>query len=91
MEYGFWCNLYWKYKLPYKFTHFNSSGSLMQERFWDSLRCLTISMIVLIALLSSFFVKNVLISEKILVLSCLGIGCSIIGLATSNILIFRRF
>lgn len=57
--------------------------------FADSLWFLDRFMMVLIALSSFFSLKKVLISEKIFVLSGLGIGISICRLATSNILNFR--
>jgi hypothetical protein len=52
-----------------------------ESEFSDSLRCFATSMIVLIALLSSFSLKKVLISEKMFVLSGLGIGLSIFWFA----------
>ena len=63
--------------------------SLPKSLFSDSRRTLVMSIIVFIALVASFSLKNLPISEKMFVSLWLGIGLSILFVSTSKLLIFR--
>ena len=63
--------------------------SLPKSFFSDSRRTFVVSIIAFIALVASFSLKNLPISEKMFVPLLLGIGLSIFLFSTSKLLFFR--